>query len=95
MKMFQWGFQAVATVWGVIYVKLDLVQLVSANLFSIRPFGIKFSQIWIKIQIFSFGKMQLKVSTAEYRSFRLLDVWLKDKLLKVLYLWTSFDQYGP
>ena len=41
----------------------------NAHLLSIGPFGTKFSEIWIKIQNFSFKKLHLNTSSAKWRPF--------------------------
>ena len=41
----------------------------NAEILLIRPLGTNFSEISIKIQIFSFKKMRLKVSSAKWRPF--------------------------
>ena len=43
----------------------------NAGILLIRPLGINFSEILIGIQTFSFKKMQLKMSSAKWRLFRL------------------------
>ena len=41
----------------------------NAGILLIGPLGINFSEIWIGIQIFSFMKMHLKMSSAKWRPF--------------------------
>ena len=41
----------------------------NAGILLIGPLGTKFSEIWIEIQIFSFKKMHLKISSAKWRPF--------------------------
>ena len=41
----------------------------NADLLSIVPLGMNFSEIWIEIQSFSFAKMHLKISHGKWRPF--------------------------
>ena len=41
----------------------------NAGILSIGPLGTNFSEIWIRIQIFSLEKMHFKVSSAKWRLF--------------------------
>ena len=43
----------------------------SAGILLTEPLGTNFSEIWIKIQIFSFKKMHLKMSSAKWHQFHL------------------------
>ena len=43
----------------------------NAGILLIVPLGANFSEILIKIQLFSFKKMHFKISSAKWRDFRL------------------------
>ena len=54
---------------GLLSVRHQAITWASADLLSIRPLETNFSEIWIKVQDFSFIKMHLKMSSAKWRSF--------------------------
>ena len=61
--------------WGIVSgnglspVGRQAVTLTNAGLLSIGPLGTNFSEIWIKMQNFSFMKMHSKMSFAKWRPF--------------------------
>ena len=54
---------------GLSYIRRLAIISTNAGLLSIEPLGTNFSEILIKIQIFSFKKMHLKISSAKWRPF--------------------------
>ena len=54
---------------GVAPNKCQAIPWTNADLLSINPSGINFSEIWIKIQQFSFSKMYLKMLSAKFWLF--------------------------
>ena len=64
-KMRQWIGSALVE----IMVRCQAIIQTSAGILSIGPLGTKFNEILIKIQIFSFMKMHLRISSAKWRPF--------------------------
>ena len=54
---------------GLSPIRRQAIILTNAGLLSIGPLGTNFSEIFIKIQIFSFTKMHLKISSAKQWPF--------------------------
>ena len=52
---------------GLLPIRCQAITWTSADLLSIEPLWTNFSEIWIKIQNFSFIKMELKMSFAKWR----------------------------
>ena len=61
----------------------------NAGILLIEPLGTNFSGILIRIQIFSFTKMRLKMSSAKWRPF-----CLGFNVLTTIVLWAYFTSWG-
>ena len=62
---------------GLSPIRRQAIILTNAGLLSIEPLGTNFIEIWIKIQIFSFTKVHLKISSAKWRPFCPGGGWVK------------------